>query len=337
MYREFSRQQGRRIYKYKNCGRKPWKVSRAIEKFILKRLLELRKLHVCTSTMLAREVMKRKRVELEDSTVRKVLKRNGYTWLPRNQKPKYSEGEMVRRKSFADGVLELTPAELRSKLSLAMDGVVVTVPPNDATARLNYCRYGDTHIYRKKNEAALPELAGADRYAKQVPLARSLPMWGGVSEGGFVPILFHPNKKLDSDEWVEAVENGCLDGAIKKLKPMSKRGPWTVLCDGESFLHCPESREAHRKVKVKLWQIPAKSPDLNPIDFFWAWMRRELRARDFADLRAKRAVLGKMAYKKRVVNVLRSAKAQRHAAACVRGLRKVCREVSLKGGAASRG
>ena len=129
----------------------------------------------------------------------------------------------------------------------------------------------------------------------------------------------------------------CLDGAIKKLKPVSKRGPWTVLCDGESFLHCPESREAHRKVKVKLWQIPAKSPDLNPIDFFWAWMRRELRARDFADLRAKRPVLGKMAYKQRVVNVLRSAKAQRHAAACVRGLRKVCREVSLKGGAASRG
>ena len=53
---------------------------------------------------------------------------------------------------------------------------------------------------------------------------RSLPMWGGVSEGGFVPILFHPNKKLDSDEWVEAVENGCLDGAIKKLKPVSNEG-----------------------------------------------------------------------------------------------------------------
>ena len=93
----------------------------------------------------------------------------------------------------------------------------------------------------------------------------------------------------------------------------------------------------HRKVKVRLWQIPAKSPDLNPIEKFWAWVRRELRARDFADLRAKRPVPGKTAYKKRVVNVLRSARAQRHAAACVRGLRKVCREVLLKGEAASRG
>ena len=60
------------------------------------------------------------------------------------------------------------------------------------------------------------------------------------------------------------------------------------------------------------------------------------RALDFADLRAKRAVPGKTAYRQRVRNVLRGAKTQKQAAACVKGLRKVCDEVWLKKGAAAR-
>ena len=86
-----------------------------------------------------------------------------------------------------------------------------------------------------------------------------------------------------------------------------------------------------------MWKTPAKSPDLNPIEKFWAWLRRQLRARDFKDLKAGRPVPGKTAYRQRVRNILRSAKAQTHAAACARGLRKVCAEVVKKHGAASRG
>ena len=101
-------------------------------------------------------------------------------------------------------------------------------------------------------------------------------------------------------------------------------------------MHTKDSRKSLKDVKVKLWQIPPKSPDLNPIEKFWAWVRKDLRALDFKDLRAKRPVPGKMAYKRRVVNVFKSARAQRQAAACAKGSRKVCQEVSRKGGAASR-
>ena len=65
--------------------------------------------------------------------------------------------------------------------------------------------------------------------------------------------------------------------------------------------------------------------------------RRQLRAHDFKDLKAGRPVPGKTAYRQRVRNILRSAKAQTHAAACARGFRKVCAEVVKKHGAASRG
>ena len=62
-----------------------------------------------------------------------------------------------------------------------------------------------------------------------------------------------------------------------------------------------------------------------------------LRALDFEDLRAKRAVPGTMAYRRRVVNVLKSTKGQQMAANCFNGFHKVCQEVSDKRGKASRG
>ena len=78
VYREFNRNLGRCVYNYKNCGRKKWKVTQAVEKFLIKRLLQLRKVCVCTSTVLARDLAQAKAVEVGCSTIRKVLKRNGY-------------------------------------------------------------------------------------------------------------------------------------------------------------------------------------------------------------------------------------------------------------------
>jgi hypothetical protein len=88
---------------------------------------------------------------------------------------------------------------------------------------------------------------------------------------------------------------------------------------------------------VTLWKIPAKSPDLNPVERFWAWLRKKLRSMDLADAMAKRRVLGRTAYTARVRRVATSKTAQRVAAACARGLRKVCQEVVAKKGAATRG
>ena len=110
-----------------------------------------------------------------------------------------------------------------------------------------------------------------------------------------------------------------------------------MICDGEKFLHTRESREVYRACKVRVWKILAKSPDLNPIERFWSWLRRELRSRDLADLKAGRPVPGKLAYMQRMRNILRSARSQANAAACARGLHRVCKEVVSKKGAASRG
>ena len=87
---------------------------------------------------------------------------------------------------------------------------------------------------------------------------------------------------------------------------------------------------------IKLLHIPAKSPDLNPIESFWGWMRAQLRRRDLQDLRAGRPPLGKMAYKVRLTRFLKTRRAQDVAKAKFNAFKKVCREVKNKRGAASR-
>ncbi len=269
--------------------------------------------------------------------VRKVLKRNGYRWLPRSQKPKYDDAKMQERKAFADRVLKLSDAQLREKLSMSMDGVVLAVPPATEVRRINYCRASETHCWRKPSEKQCPELQGGDKYRKQVPLSRAIPLWGGISAGGFAPIVWHAKHKLDTDEWVEALQFGKLTQAIKDLKPVKRNGPWYVLCDNESFLLTEESQKEYRKAKVRLWRVPARSPDLNPVEKFWGWLRRELVRRDLKDLQAKRPVLKKPGYLKRVQAVCRSPRAQEVASKCAQNFRKACQQISGAGGAAAGG
>ena len=95
--------------------------------------------------------------------------------------------------------------------------------------------------------------------------------------------------------------------------------------------------DAHAKARVELWHIPARSPDLNPVEKFWGWLRKRLREMDLADLKAKRRPVQRTALKARVRSVVAPARAKRVAKNYAFGLRKVCEEVRRKKGAATRG
>ena len=124
----------------------------------------------------------------------------------------------------------------------------------------------------------------------------------------------------------------CLAGPVN---PGRKRGPWRIICDNESFAFAPNSAKAHKQARVKLLRIPAKPPDLNPMERFWPWVRRALARTDLDDLVKKRPVPGKTAYKERVRHLLKSPKAQTVASNMYYGLRKTARAVKKRGGKAS--
>ena len=107
VYKAFSANLGHRRYQYHNCGRKPWKVTPDIERFIVRTLRAQRTRCICTSTTLQRAVMEHMHVHLEASTIRKILKKRGYRWLPRRQKPKHSPEVRAQRRAFAAEILAM--------------------------------------------------------------------------------------------------------------------------------------------------------------------------------------------------------------------------------------
>ena len=168
--------------------------------------------------------------------------------------------------------------------------------------------------------------------------SRIVPLWGGVAAGGFAEVLARKNRKLTGGEWAKAVRAGKLQRACKQLHKKRKNGPWHVLCDNESFLRSRVAQAAYAAQKIVLWKLPPRSPDLNPVDRFWGWLRRRMRQRDLQDLYAGRPPLGPTAYRLRLRAVCKSKKAQQVARACALGLRRVCQELVSKGtGAATSG
>ena len=139
------------------------------------------------------------------------------------------------------------------------------------------------------------------------------------------------------EEWKDAVRDGTLGRLLRSLNPMNKKRPWKVLCDGEGFLRAKNVKRLYERHSIQLWSVPPRSPDLNPVEKFWSWLRRELRAQDLRDMRQKKAPLTKAQYTTRVRSVMCSAKAQQKAANIARGVRKTCKEVIAKKGAACRG
>ena len=113
-YRNFFKRGKRKAkYNYNKCGRKRWKITKEIEAFLLSKLRAKRKSGICTSKTLQFLLAQEKGVAVDDSTIRKFLTAKGYRWLPRSQKRKYTDGDMVLRAEFAKRVLRMSKAQLR--------------------------------------------------------------------------------------------------------------------------------------------------------------------------------------------------------------------------------
>ena len=78
-------------------------------------------------------------------------------------------------------------------------------------------------------------------------MSRAIPRSDGLSEFGQSLVFCHPPHKTNQHEWVGAVKGGRLLGAIKALNPGMGAGRYTVLCEGESFLHAKKLLPLYRR------------------------------------------------------------------------------------------
>ena len=125
--------------------------------------------------------------------------------------------------------------------------------------------------------------------------------------------------------------------ACKQARPDRAHGPWHMLTDNESFLKGRASQREYTKTSVHLWHIPPRSPDLNPVERFWAYLRKRLEVMDLRDLIEKRPPVDKAGLRARVRLVVAQQKSKAVALNLVAGLLKTCKLVQKNKGAAVRG
>ena len=96
--------------------------------------------------------------------------------------------------------------------------------------------------------------------------------------------LDHKTKKLNKDEWAGVLKSGALKRVMRELQPGRHVGPRRFICDNEGFLDSSKAKACYRKNRIQLIHIPPHSPDFNPIESFWGWLRQRLRRRELEDL-----------------------------------------------------
>ena len=57
-----------------------------------------------------------------------------------------------------------------------MDGVILSMPPSGRVDHWSQCRFSEMHIWRWRDEAESPALAGNDPHGRQVPLSGQEPL-----------------------------------------------------------------------------------------------------------------------------------------------------------------
>ena len=71
-----------------------------------------------------------------------------------------TKDERAARVRFGKKWAKVPLKKLPQEVGLCLDGVIISMPPTDEVGRENHCWGGESSVWRKANEAALPELNG---------------------------------------------------------------------------------------------------------------------------------------------------------------------------------
>ena len=278
---------------YSNCGRKP-KLTEEQVAAVVAFVKKWRHKRFCTCGYI-RGVLK---LKVTKRTIANVLARNGYHWRPVPKIRGLTKEELEKRKAWVDKHIHHSSAWWVQNMNLILDGVTLTMPPRPMSSRERHAAQNIRHMWVKDGEKMKEKMLTYNRYGVQ--LGTKVPFWGGFTgRGKFTLRLYTPRAKMLKEEWQAKVP--VLKRAVDKADEPRRTKRAKIWHDNEGFLKAAAPR--YRQQGMHMENFPPNSGDLNPIETVWAWLRKDLAARELEDLDVRR-VLTATQFRQRISQIL---------------------------------
>lgn len=256
----------KRFKRKKSTGRRR-KLSKKDERQIKRTLLKLRHTDgtVSCSRILAESGIDSSRISIW--TGRRTLNRLGYRFLVSRKKGLLTSKDLVKRLKFAKAMKKTKPkAFWTDDVCFYLDGVSFVHkynPYSDSIAPVS-------RIWRKPSEGLAPGCTSKGSHVGSG--GRTVKFFVAISYGEGV-IFCHQYEHLNG-EYFKNIILEHFDGIFRLSNRSHSR---IFIQDGDPSQNSAAARSAFKAIGAKLFSIPPRSPDLNPIENLFHLVKRNLK------------------------------------------------------------
>jgi len=253
---------------YKRRGR-PRKLNPADEEQLVNALIELREAEGSFSS--PRVATKAALTTVSNRTVRRDLNRLGYGYRTTRRKGMLTEDDFKKRVAFCQKIRQRSlNSEFWTKhIAFYLDGCGFQFKTNP----FDQARALKSREWRKSSEGLIVTAKGKKEGATNSNFMVGISYDRGV-------VLCERYSGSITAEKMEAIVHKSFKSALRKsISPRGKR----ILMDGCPRQNSLRARKAYDSVDALIMKIPARSPDLNPIENFFNLVKNALRQQAIDD------------------------------------------------------
>ena len=201
-------------------------------------------------------------------TVQRVLNRHGYFYLQARKKGLMNAKDMRLRVRFARQMkTEYNENIWKRGIAFYLDGASFVHKYNP----MDQARAPRTRVWRKKSEGLTPGCLSKGQ--KVGSGGRSVKVIVAISYNKGV-ICCEPYEEMNGDFFATFIDE-YFESIFRKSR---KRNSRLFLQDGDPSQNSKKAKQAMGRANVQLLKIPARSPDLNPIENIFKFVGEKLRA-----------------------------------------------------------
>ena len=213
-------------------------------------------------------------------SISKAFWSHGVYFRPQYEKPDLSDQDRRERKAWGSANKHRSAAQWNKYVHAIIDNKVFQVYTS-GKFRDVAARRGVRGVYRRRRRVfTVGHVKPPDMKAlKQNTGARSVMITCAIGAGKV--LMWHEVKGRWNGAAAETMYKGPLRCALEKAYP-SVRGRWRVLEDNDpTGYKSGRGKAAKAGVGIQAFDLPKRSPDLNPLDFsFWAAVNKRMRQQE---------------------------------------------------------